>query len=109
MEWKKIALMFLTVILITSVFTVILATRKEDMKIEVLSSGNAKEVFIQNCASCHGRDGSGSVQAKSLRGRQLDPEYIKKMIQTGNTVMPKFHFIRDSVLADLAVYVHNMK
>lgn len=109
MEWRKLILMLLIAVLIIAVFTVILENRKNDKKIEIVSAGNGKELFLQNCAVCHGRDGEGTVQAKGLRRRQLDTAYVKRIIQTGNTVMPRFHFIHDPALSEIADYVHKMK
>ena len=101
--------MFLIVICLTAFFTFISVRLKEKNRIDVIDSGSAKKTYLDNCAVCHGRDGSGTKHAKGFRGKQLDPEYIKKMIQSGNTVMPKFHFINGKTADDLADYVHNMK
>jgi mono/diheme cytochrome c family protein len=75
----------------------------------VITSGSAKQTYMEYCAVCHGRDGYGTKHAKGFRGKQLDREYIKKMIQSGNTVMPKFHFINGKTVDELADYVHNLK
>lgn len=109
MEWRKIVIMFITAAAVIAVMTVWSNALKDGTKVEVTATGGAKEVFLQNCAACHGYEGRGSTQAKGLRGRALDPEYIKKIIQTGNTVMPRFHFIHDPALTELTDYVHNMK
>ena len=101
--------MFLTAVIIIALFTVILGNLKEDKKIEVVLKGSAKEIFLQHCASCHGREGAGTVQAKGLRGRSLATEYIKKTVVAGNTVMPRFHFIHEPALSELADYVNKMK
>lgn len=101
--------MLLSAILIITVFTIILESRKDEKKIEVVSAGSGKELFVQNCAVCHGREGEGTLQAKGLRGRSLDPEYVKRIIQAGNTVMPRFHFIQEPALSEIADYVHKMK
>lgn len=109
MEWHKLAVMFLLAVLILGVLTVILEKRKDEKKIEVVVAGSGKELYQQNCAVCHGRQGEGTLQAKGLRGRQMDTAYVKRIVQTGNTVMPRFHFIQEPALSEIADYVHKMK
>lgn len=98
-----------TAIVVIGIITVWSNVRKKIPVIDVIETGSAQDVFIMNCAMCHGKDGGGTTQAKGLRGRALDREYVKKMIQSGNTLMPRFHFIHDPDLTDLADYVHKLK
>lgn len=92
-----------------AVFTFLSELLKEKKKVEVSVSASAKQTYLDHCAVCHGREGAGTAQAKGLRGRQLDPAYVRRMIQSGNTVMPKFNFISGAALDELAEYVHNLK
>lgn len=109
MEWRKITILIGAVVFLIGIMTVMLMVRKDSTKVVVYATGSTKEDFIRNCGTCHGKDGNGTTLAKGLRGKSLDYEYVKKVIQTGSTVMPGFHFIHDSLLTNLANYVHNMK
>lgn len=108
MERRRLILLFASLIIIISMMAWF-QSRPKELKKEAITTGSAREVFLKNCAVCHGSDGSGTAQAQGLRGKSLAPDYIKKMIRTGNTVMPKFHFIHEPLLTDLAEYVHNLK
>lgn len=96
-------------IAVVCLITVLAGVNKHTEKARILTIGNAREIFIQNCATCHGREGEGTLQAKGLKGRGLAPDYVKKMVQMGNSVMPQFHNIHDPMLSELASYVNTLK
>jgi mono/diheme cytochrome c family protein len=73
-----------------------------------VKTGNERNYFLQNCASCHGADGGGTALGVPLRARQLDPDYIKKTILNGSIRMPRFILI-DPFLTDFSQWIHNMK
>lgn len=101
--------MLVTALVVIGIITLLSRSRKNVKENTIAEKSNAHEVFLKNCATCHGNEGGGTTQAKGLRGRSLDRDYVKKIIQTGNTVMPRFHFIHEPVLSELADYVHNLK
>ncbi|MBL7995999.1 peptide deformylase [bacterium] len=109
MAGRKILIMLVTATAVIGLITLLSYGRKDAEESAVIEMGNAHDIFLKNCATCHGTEGGGTTQAKGLRGRSLDREYVKKIIQTGNTVMPRFHFIHEPVLSELADYVHNLK
>lgn len=101
--------MLVTALVVIGIITLLSPARKNVKENAVIEKSNAHEIFLKNCATCHGNEGGGTSQAKGLRGRSLDRDYVKKIIQTGNTVMPRFHFIREPMLSELAEYVHDLK
>lgn len=60
------------------------------------------EVYAKICALCH-----ESTVGPALRGRALDPTYIKLIVRHGNRAMPAFRAseIDDQALEQLAEYV----
>jgi cytochrome c6 len=62
---------------------------KEDIK-NVLPDGNA--LYIENCASCHGLDGTlGKAGSKDLSKTTLDFQQLKNVIEVGTgNGMPRF-------------------
>jgi mono/diheme cytochrome c family protein len=47
------------------------------------------EVYAQQCAACHGVDGTGGI-AKSLRTSVLSGQELRRAVEEGNETMPAF-------------------
>ena len=55
------------------------------------SNKTGKQLYMENCASCHGADGKlGSSGAKDLNESKMTDEQIEKIIHDGQGVMPPF-------------------
>jgi mono/diheme cytochrome c family protein len=66
----------------------------------------AKDLYINNCAQCHGNDGKlGAFGAKDLTATQMDVAEIKKIILEGKGVMPKAA-VDETQAAAIAEYVN---
>jgi mono/diheme cytochrome c family protein len=89
---------------------------------EVLASGDpvaGRETFNATCATCHAKDGGGSLLAPPIAGLGLDPEYIARRVRTSGRsesavydgltggVMPFWSAERmsDTELADIATWL----
>lgn len=71
-------------------------------------TGNERNFYLQNCASCHGTDGSGTVRGVQLKGRKLDKEHVKKTILNGTSRMPKF-IVPEPALTELSQWISDLK
>jgi len=72
----------------------------------------AKELFEQNCASCHGVDGKlGNSGAKDLTKSNLSDEEIVKIINEGKNGMPPMKGIleTDQNISAVAEYVKKLR
>lgn len=68
------------------------------------------QLFINNCAACHGATGSGGsvgpgVFAPSLRGK--DPQIVAEAVVVGPGAMPQFNWDAQQ-LTDVATYVQQL-
>ena len=72
------------------------------------STGNERNYYLQNCASCHGADGGGTVRGVQLKGRNLDKDHVKKTILNGTSRMPKF-IVPEPTLTDLSQWISDLK
>lgn len=106
MEGKRIVLIFAGLLVVVSIVSFFYEPRTIS---DVVEKKAGKEIFDQHCSACHGADGHGTPLAQSLRNRGLTEPYIATMIQTGNTVMPKFTHMSDSALASIVSYVLDMQ
>lgn len=81
---------------------------------------DARGIFLENCATCHGKDG----QAKTLHGRLVGAwnltaakfqnkttnDEIREAIMTGPAAMPSFEKkLSSSEIEALVVYVRSLK
>ena len=68
---------------------------KELIENEEVISG--KELYLQQCAICHGEDGKlGASGAKDLSVSKLDKAGIKTIIMNGKNGMPPMHELLES-------------
>ena len=72
------------------------------------ASGDAaagEQVFTDNCASCHGEDGSGG-QGPSLQNPDLDEARVTEQVTKGGGGMPAFgDQLDEQQISDVAAYV----
>ena len=59
-------------------------------------------LYMENCTTCHGREGQGQSGFPSLVDLKLDIDSIKKIILNGQGDMPAFPTIEDPQLSQLA-------
>ena len=70
------------------------STESSEVSKKPISKAEAKYLFQNNCASCHGLDGKlGVGGAFDLSKSALSEEEIKKVIQNGRNGMPSFEGI----------------
>ena len=74
-------------------------------------TGRGRELFVANCAACHGPAGGGGAVgggfvAPALSG--ADPTTVGEAVITGPGPMPRFSF-SPSELNDLAAYVEFLR
>jgi cytochrome c6 len=72
----------------------------------------AKELFDQNCASCHGVDGKlGNSGAKDLTKSKISDADILKIIEEGKNGMPPMKALleSDSNISNVAEYIKKMR
>lgn len=72
----------------------------------------AKELFEQNCASCHGVDGKlGNSGAKDLTQTTLSDEEVLKIISEGKNGMPPMKGLleTDKNISAVAEYIKKMR
>ncbi len=70
----------------------------------LLQAGDAEEVYLQSCSSCHGPDGEGGV-GPSLQQSTADLEAQLSIIRFGSRVMPGFSAdLTDEELQAVAEY-----
>lgn len=68
------------------------------------------ELFRQACGLCHGAGGEGRRNySPPLRGRNLSPEAIMRIVAGGRGRMPAQPHIRGEALEKLARYVAGMR
>jgi cytochrome c553 len=63
------------------------------------------QLYMQNCATCHGVSGQGMSGYPSLQQTRLSVDAIKERIQTGAGAMPAFPQIQEPQLTKLAEMV----
>lgn len=107
-----------TLVLRLSIFSFLLFLASCSSDPKVSESGNeekeptAKELFEQNCASCHGVDGKlGNSGAKDLTKSKLSDEEVLKIITEGKNGMPPMKGIleSDKNISAVAEYVKKMR
>lgn len=69
---------------------------------------DAGGVYRQYCSPCHGPEGGGTNVGPRLRGRNLDVDYVRKMILSGTVKMPPIRNLHDPVLTNVAVFVKEL-
>jgi mono/diheme cytochrome c family protein len=68
-----------------------------DVNTSVPSALSGKELFVNNCAACHGMDGALGVSgASDLSKSKLNTEEIIKILKNGRNGMPAFESILKS-------------
>ena len=77
------------------------------------ASPGARQLYMDNCAACHGMDGSGGI-GPDLRGNLRhcsDVKAISAVIKNGipDTQMPAFASLTGSQRAELARYVQQFR
>jgi len=62
-------------------------------------------LYVKNCATCHGNFGQGMGGHPSLQTTKLTVDQIKQVIQSGRGQMPAFPGLREPTLTELAKLV----
>jgi len=79
---------------------------------EPISLEDANAVYMLNCASCHGPDGTlQASNAKDLSVSKLDEAAIEKMIRKGNDkgMMPYEEMLSTPEIKGLVKFVQNLR
>jgi mono/diheme cytochrome c family protein len=79
---------------------------------EPISLEDARAVYMLNCASCHGPDGTlQASNAKDLSVSKLDEAAIEKMIRKGNDkgMMPYEEMLSAPEIKGLVKFVQNLR
>ena len=83
--------------------------QQEQTPADVVAAGDpaaGKEVFEQNCASCHGEDGGGGSGPNLHQESYKDPEFVVNQVRNGGGGMPAFgDRLSEKELADVTSYV----
>jgi mono/diheme cytochrome c family protein len=70
-----------------------------------------EQIYIANCAACHGGDGRGNVANPALAGTEFtlgEPEPVIEVVLHGRGVMPPFRDqLSDQAIADVITYIRN--
>lgn len=96
------------------------ATRPPHSQTSAAKSKEAKKLFKQKCAKCHGSDGAGNTQYGQIVGatdladpewqKRVDDERILNSVTHGRGQMPGFEKkLTNEQLALLAAYVRSFK
>lgn len=93
----------LTVLVIT-VGTIACSSKNDPLP----RTGNERNFYLQNCASCHGTEGGGTVRGVQLKGRKLDKDHVKKTILNGTSRMPKF-IVSEPAITDLSQWISDLQ
>ena len=107
---------FLTVLILIGLIVIVIYRTETDpfrdiaFAVEQPDSGDNNDnpiyaLYLQNCATCHGRAGQGQSGFPSLQRTQLDVNQIKLLITTGRGQMPSFPNIAEPHLTQLAQLV----
>ena len=76
----------------------------------VPSALSGKELFVNNCAACHGMDGTLGVSgASDLSKSKLNTEEIIKILKNGRNGMPAFESILKSREGMVAVTAYTLE
>jgi cytochrome c553 len=78
---------------------------------EKITSTDAEQIYIQNCANCHGTDGKlGLNGAKDLGLSTMNTSEKESVIANGKGLMPKFKgLLNEQQIKDLAQYIEGFK
>jgi cytochrome c551 len=69
------------------------------------AAADGQQVFADNCASCHGEDGSGGV-GPTLQNPELTSDEVSTQVTEGGDGMPAFGGELDEAeIADVTAYV----
>ncbi len=68
----------------------------------------ARNYYIQNCASCHGDNGQGTMMGVDLTKSPMDKETMKQIIIQGSARMPRFQ-VSEPLLSDLADWIKKLQ
>ena len=81
-----------------------------DVNTSVPSALSGKELFVNNCAACHGMDGTLGVSgASDLSKSKLNTEEIIKILKNGRNGMPAFESILKSREGMVAVSAYTLE
>ncbi len=87
-------------------------SRKQDLKLALVSG---KRTFASTCANCHGLDGRGGERAPDIaerpRVQQLSDDQIFKIIENGipETGMPAFRSLQSPAIRAVVVYLRTLQ
>lgn len=97
------ALAVLSFLLLTAAFGLAEMSAKRN---EARAGKNSEELYVNNCASCHGPDGKlGLSGASDLTLTQLTTDSIASIILNGRNSMPKTN-LAPAQAKDIAAYVN---
>jgi cytochrome c553 len=72
---------------------------------EAKAGANSEELYVNNCGTCHGKDGKlGLSGASDLTATQLSADSITSVILNGRNMMPKTNLSPEQA-RDIATYV----
>ncbi len=77
----------------------------------VVRLAHGKQLFAQNCAGCHGAQGSGLAGPSLLNWKaRMDRDRTIALIKNPNAPMPKLYpaILTERDVADIAAYLHTM-
>lgn len=83
------------------------ALNKNQQKKESLEV-TGKELYIQNCAGCHGRDRSGrppNIPAIVNIDKRRSRDWVQRQIQNGKNQMPSFSFLSEQEQTAIVEYL----
>lgn len=83
-----------------------------DTTSEEVTPPDGELLFLNNCASCHGTDGTAGISdAKDLSVTELNRQAIQKIVKEGRKSMPPFeHILSEEGEMDAVVdYVESLK
>lgn len=84
------------------------SVNRPGVQMDVLQDAPPETVFHHYCTPCHGPDGSGTDIGPRLRGRNLDPDYVRKMILAGTLKMPPIRNMHEPMLTRVARFVKEL-
>jgi mono/diheme cytochrome c family protein len=71
-------------------------------------SASGRQVYVRNCARCHGADGKGK-NGPQLAGKSLSPGKIEKQVTGGGSKMPAFgKQLSSTEIKAVSAYVHSL-
>lgn len=84
------------------------SANRPGVAMDILQGAPPDAVFRHYCSPCHGPDGSGTDIGPRLRGRNLDRDYVRRMILSGTLKMPPIRNMHEPMLTQVAQFVKEL-